>query len=42
MSDDEFEEACIKMDENGGYWWSTIEEFTGTEEEWNNLEKVSL
>ena len=42
MSDDEFEEACTKMDEDGGYWWSVVEEFTGTEEEWNNLEKVSL
>lgn len=42
MSDEEFEEACTEMDEDGGYWWSTVEEFTGTEEEWNNLEKVSL
>lgn len=42
MSDEEFEEACIKLDEGGYHWWSTVEEFTGTEEEWNNLEKVSL
>ena len=40
MSEEEYDDACIKMDEDGGYWWSTVEEFTGTEEEWQHLQKV--
>jgi hypothetical protein len=40
LSDDEFEDLCTRMDEDGGYWWATVEEFEGSEEEWNNLEKV--